>query len=141
MPTAALVQGENKSLAGSSSARKRPSVLRSDWLQRPSLEERNACTAYRRTQEILARNRSVNLLGFRDAVTVELWNSRNRVQIDRPGHEVFCRGEREQADTSAPSSRLSRVTPLWGDSVHPTIEHDSLRTHRFRAIRFEVFLL
>ena len=24
----------------------------------------------------------------------------------------FCRGEREQADTSAPSSRLSRVTPL-----------------------------
>jgi hypothetical protein len=43
-----------------SSARKRSSVLRSDWLHRPSLEERNARTAYRRTQEILARNRSVN---------------------------------------------------------------------------------
>jgi hypothetical protein len=89
----------------------------------PACSEATGCTSLRwrsvtrapptrRTQEILARNRSVNLLGFRDAVTVELWNSRNRVQIDRPGREVFCRGEREQADTSAPSSRLSRVIPF-----------------------------
>jgi hypothetical protein len=85
-----LAQGENKiPLQQFRRREKRSSVLRSDWLHKPSLEERNARTAYRRTQEILARNRSVNLLGFRDAVTVELWNSRNRVQIDRPGHEVF----------------------------------------------------
>jgi hypothetical protein len=34
-----------------------------------------------------------NLLGRQDAVTVELWNSRDPVQIDRPSP---C-GEREQA--------------------------------------------
>ena len=34
-------------------------------------------------------DKRLSLLGSRDVVTVELWNSHNGVQIDRPGHEVF----------------------------------------------------
>jgi len=34
-------------------------------------------------------NQVINVLGSWDAVTVELWNSRNRVPIDRPGQIEF----------------------------------------------------
>jgi hypothetical protein len=54
------------------------------------------------------------LPGRRYVVTVELWNSRNGVQIDRPGQKMASEGEavERRLHTAVPQSHSAR-----GDSV------------------------
>ena len=56
-----------------------PSIAVSDPVGEQSVPSRK-----RRGQP--ADKRTINLPGRRDVVTVEVWNSRNPVQIDRRGH-------------------------------------------------------
>jgi|SRR6516162_8792131 len=61
----------------------------SDSARQPAADGRAIRRAPPTNDAEILRTSGLSLLGSRDVVTVELWNSHNGVQIDRPGHEVF----------------------------------------------------